>query len=362
LDLNLIACKFASPATFRQLASATSLTALELQLVWWDDSPQPQAAAGTASQPSALAAVLQACSRLRRLTLRYWERANECMPLSSLAVVSGLQQLQDLTLFLPNEVAGLPLPDLPSGLTRLLLGPANPPWQLRTTYSLLQQDLSQLRGLWLCNIGVDVSALSSMSKLYRLTMDRCVLLPEAATLSSRVSALLAVVGQLTRLRKLKLVLDFEGEEEEGEEVPSAAFSALTASSQLQVLHIELSLSTDMALPGPDVLQHMFPTGRQLGQLHTLVLGSVEPLSSQWHVPAADLARIVASCPALQDLSLVDVLEPGDEAFLRHLFGFRQAPQPVYRQCSLGRRHSMCFGAVEAADQIFVGVHWGVLGR
>jgi hypothetical protein len=129
-----------------------------------------------------------------------------------------------------------------------------------------------------------------------------------------VSALLAVVGELKLLHELKLVVDFrdDGDEQdvEVEAVPSAAFAALTASSQLRVLHVELSHDTEVALPGPDVLRHMFPAGRRLGQLHTLVLGSVQYCTSQWRVPLAALARIAASCPAVQTLSLVDVFEEG----------------------------------------------------
>jgi hypothetical protein len=63
-------------------------------------------------------------------------------------------------------------------------------------------------------------------------------------------------------------------------MPTAAFSVLTASSQLRVLDIELSRWNEVPVPGPDVLQHMFPAGRQLAQLHTLVLGSVQQYSNQ----------------------------------------------------------------------------------
>jgi hypothetical protein len=121
VDLKLMFCKFTSPASFQQLASATGLTALELQHVWWDDSPQPPAAASTGSPPSALAAVLQACSGVRKLRLLYWQRDSVVMPLSSLAVLSGLQQLEDFAVYMPKTADVTPLPDLSTKLTRLNL-------------------------------------------------------------------------------------------------------------------------------------------------------------------------------------------------------------------------------------------------
>jgi hypothetical protein len=159
-----------------------------------------------------------------------------------------------------------------------------------------------------------------MTQLQKLAIKGCLklLLPEAASVNSRVSTLLAVVGELTLLLELKLVLDVD--EDEVEAVPSAAFAALTASSQLHVLNVELSHDAEVAFPGPDVLQQMFPAGRLLRQLHTLVLGSadVDYYCSEWSVPSADLARVAASCSALQTLSLVDVFVPGSQSSLQPL--------------------------------------------
>jgi hypothetical protein len=262
-----------------------------------------------------VAPLLDLPTKLTRLALN--------VPSDSLFVISGLQQLQQLSVLLPGEAAA-PLSDLPSGLTRPVLTPTNPPGWSQGTFRLLQQDPSQVRVLELSSVMVHVSALSSMRQLQKLIIDRCVLLPGgpcvllpgAAPLSSRVSALLAVVGELTLLHELKLDLYFE--QSEVEAVPSVAFSALTASSQLRVLHVELSHDTEVALPGPDVLQHMFPAGRLLGQLHTLVLGPPDFCPLHWCLSLADLALIAASCPALQTLSLVDVFELASEDSLRPL--------------------------------------------
>lgn len=369
MQLKLRSCMFASAASFQQVAGLASLTALELQCVEWDDitdSPQPHAAAaGSGSQPSALAAVLQACSRLCKLRLLYWDPTvgltqtwSVFMPPSSLASVRGLQQLQHLEVDMP-EAAGVtplpdlattltrlelrvplgslavlsalqplqqlqelsalvpespappafappavPLPDLPCSLTRLVLGPREPTW-MRGAHKLVQRDLSQLRLLELSKVTVHVSVLSSMNHLQQLVIDSGTLEFEAAAVDGPVTALLAVVGKLALLQQLKLVLTVEPEA-----VPSAAFSALTASSQLRVLHVELTREVPVPVPGPDVLQHMFPAGRRLAQLHTLVLGSAQQMNSQWVMPPADVARIAASCPALHTVSLVDVLAPG----------------------------------------------------
>jgi hypothetical protein len=105
--------------------------------------------------------------------------------------------------------------------------------------------------------------------------------------------------------------------------PPHAFATLTASTRLEFLHVEFNSFTDLfddyaLLPGRDVLQHMFPSGRQLPELRTLGLGCAENWYSNWRVPAADLARIASSCPRLRSFGWYHLLEPATAADLSPL--------------------------------------------
>lgn len=108
-------------------------------------------------------------------------------------------------------------------------------------------------------------------------------------------------------------------------VPSHAFAALTASSQLQDLHVDLRSNSPAAglfgesavVPGSDVLQHMFPSGRQLLHLEYLHLGC-HPSCANWHVPAADVRRIASCCPRLHGLELHNLLDPATASDLSSL--------------------------------------------
>jgi hypothetical protein len=68
VDLRCRLCNF-SRAAFQQLASSAGLTALDVQLVRCEDSPQPAAAAGMAPPSTEFEAALRACRGLRSLTL-----------------------------------------------------------------------------------------------------------------------------------------------------------------------------------------------------------------------------------------------------------------------------------------------------
>jgi hypothetical protein len=77
----------------------------------------------------------------------------------------------------------------------------------------------------------------------------------------------------------------------------AAYSALTASSVLR--HLNISAWT---LPVAGVWQHVFPAGRQLPHLQSLVFAAVkQPAGSP--ATALDSTRLVSCCPGLQSLDM-----------------------------------------------------------
>jgi hypothetical protein len=84
----------------------------------------------------------------------------------------------------------------------------------------------------------------------------------------------------------------------GNTPPAAAYAALTASSKLQ--HLDISYC---ALPA-GMWQHMFPTGRQLSDLHSVVVGGVGGGGLPSTVsPAPEGSRLVSGCPGLQSLQM-----------------------------------------------------------
>ena len=115
--------------------------------------------------------------------------------------------------------------------------------------------------------------------------------------------LLGALYHLTQLWHLRLqrchMHWIQEQQEEGEGGGGyQCFSALTACSQLTALVLE---GSKMPVPIAAV-NHMFPTGRVLPQLQQLTLRCAGWRSGHC-VEAAQVARIVASCPALQGLVL-----------------------------------------------------------
>lgn len=222
-----------------------------------------------------------------------------------LAAVAGLTQLQDLSLSTNGEAV---LPALPTNLTRLCLdGEVSLPDQA--------WDRTRLHALALeGGASFPPRILFGMTQLQRLKLHiPCEqgqgLLRTAADPQPPFTTLLAAVGGLSQLQELYLhVCDADLD---GTELQPQAFACLTASSQLQVLHL---LSFEITEPyggsyilGSDELQHMFPDGRRLAQLHTLVLGASNHNYS-WGIAGADLPRIAASCPSLDTLSISHMLD------------------------------------------------------
>jgi len=63
---------------------------------------------------------------------------------------------------------------------------------------------------------------------------------------------------------------------------------------------------------------MFPEGKQLPHLHTLILESVFLGDDESFMTAADLNRVFAACPALECFSITHALQPGEECGLLNL--------------------------------------------
>ena len=161
--------------------------------------------------------------------------------------------------------------------------------------------------------------LAGLTNLQRLVVSfeeaciavRCLLFAAHATLTP-FEVLLSSIGHLTQLQVLSLMMH---KDRAGwpalPRLPSSAFAALTASSQLQELRVKLlndpGAMGEGIMPGSDVLQHIFPPGRRLEQLHSLALGSDYCDDNQWGLPVEELQRVAASCPALHTLDIGHLL-------------------------------------------------------
>jgi hypothetical protein len=117
-------------------------------------------------------------------------------------------------------------------------------------------------------------------------------------------ALLAALQHLTQLQHLELHVCglCTGQPQ------ASMFSALTASTQLTTL----SVTDGVLAPVPQAaFGHMFPSGHVLPKLMVLCFGSRFIAGYRPHcVEAAQVARIAASCPALQELFLLKVTPEG----------------------------------------------------
>ena len=304
-ELKLSLCGFSRQEAFLNLASSARLTALDLRRLWWaqpSKDQQLQTAPGADSPPPALTTVLHCCSSLQRLHLQSWsnprdkQRQAAFMPHSSLSAISSLLQLEDLTLCNlyardTSQNHGLParaITNLPPSLTRLRVaahGDVDERFYRPYYVSETLCHLTRLKTLELIETPFCPHSLAGLTDLQRLVVSfdeacttvKC-LLVSAHDAITPFAALLSSIGNLKQLQVLTLKVHEARTFNVGlPRLPSCAFAALTASSQLQDLRVKLSNCAcamgEGIMPGSDVLQHMFAPGQHLEQLHSLALGS-----------------------------------------------------------------------------------------
>lgn len=149
------------------------------------------------------------------------------------------------------------------------------------------------------------SVLAGVTGLKNLCLQRFVMAGGAAGVAELLG-LLPKMQQLTHLDLSHALTQIVGLES----MPAAAFSALTASSNLR--HLDLA---EMWAPPDNVFwQHVFPANKRLMHLTKLELPFVSAgLSTD------DINNVVQCCPALQQLNLARGLQPGVDLFaLRQL--------------------------------------------
>lgn len=146
-----------------------------------------------------------------------------------------------------------------------------------------------------------------------------------------LSGTAALLAQLSRLTQLTCLAVREGPLAQPLKAgaAAAAYSSLTAGSNLQTLVIE-----DAHLPN-GVWQHVFGAGRQLHDLKSLVLKKDRWHSHTWYavseqvykagaMTADDVARLASSCPNVTSLVLKGVQQPGVplQPIMQQLTGLR----------------------------------------
>jgi hypothetical protein len=159
----------------------------------------------------------------------------------------------------------------------------------------------------------DIAPLSNLQHLQHLNMRLSYSILSGQHTASD-SQLLAALEQLTNLRHLELTncqLDHGRLQWQSDSYQS--FSALTASTQLTALILAEQRGLPVPMAGFD---KMFAPGRELPSLKVVHLVSDSRLQLQppsGHIGPAQVARIAASCPALQELALHAVTLPGFDA-------------------------------------------------
>jgi hypothetical protein len=139
-------------------------------------------------------------------------------------------------------------------------------------------------------VELDPAALAGKTQLQHLGLNHCVSAGGAAWVAQLLPHL-QPLQQLTHLSMSGSLLAVEGSTP-----PASAYAALTASSKLQ--HLNISRCT---LPA-SVWQHVFPAGRLLPNLQSLIIDRVKQPSGGYAQPpeGSDLVRC---CPGLQSLQM-----------------------------------------------------------
>jgi hypothetical protein len=191
--------------------------------------------------------------------------------------------------------------------------------------------LADLSGLTLPNLGeccvsaAGLAGLASLTALQYLALQR--LVPTSWDVLHRLAiditpvlgghagtaAFLAAVSQLQQLTFLQWDDNPNALHKHDWATTLQAYSALTASSMLQELHLNLPSTTPPVWAMPwqqavfgvtlDLFNHIFPDGRYLPNLRIVCLCGGDVCE------AAMLSCVVRACPALHDLSITDYPTP-----------------------------------------------------
>jgi hypothetical protein len=187
-------------------------------------------------------------------------------------------------------------------------------WQLKQVPNITALQLHDVS----CT-AADIAPLSSLQHLQHFSFG----FVPSGHVHGGARALLAALQHLTQLRHLELqwcALSILSPDPEGQQqgYRYQCYSALTASTQLTALIIADN-------PWPlckEAFEHMFPPGHVLPSLTVFRLSGTWPTSALFDsfcVEAAQVAKIAASCPALQELTLRGVtLEDFDTRCLSQL--------------------------------------------
>lgn len=402
--LKLVQCRVAGQAELQQLVCATGLTKLHVDRLsvpdetpipdWllqqdWDQDRDRDAERRVRVTASAVGHALHLCSSLVSLKLVIVHEKLDRHAPSPLASLSCLLKLQELDIDIPSDASADFLPPLSTSISRLSLCAISSDGMPAVQAAL--QQIPSLQHLWslsLDSIGIDaatfgsmthirylqlaaatfdVKGLGLMTRLQQLVLDDCRMYKRVHAgglypfgtadrlRSADAESVLLAIGHLTQLQVLEVASRTNGNggrhaydiDTVGfalQDAPESAFSALTASGQLQQLRLHGFAYSSIPR---GAVAHMLPVGRQLTQLTALELSSrlldVSRSAWCWSLTAADLQSISSSCPCLRALHMQGLVEPG--ADLSSLLQLRQC-----RDLSVGGR---AFGdhAVEVVAQM-----------
>jgi hypothetical protein len=303
-DLKLSHCQLTLELA-SQLLRSTSLTKLQWEGVqlYTDDWTRQLQLCQTVSVLLEKLTLLPELSSLK-LGFTHVEEEHWTTAHADLAHFSKLQSLQDLSVVVESHSTAVAVAAaVPAGLTALALdasainiGPGHNAPELCLTRLA---NLLRFSGQGVC---MQPSSLGSMTWLRELDIEG----PRYANGDRWAPGeLLTALQHLTQLQHLglrncKLYQDAPWQRQEAN---CRCFAALTASTQLT----SLVLTQLCFMPIPQVaFEHMFPAGHVLPHLKDVLIRTDHTSPEQYCVEAAEVAKLTASCPALQVLGLVDV--------------------------------------------------------